>query len=94
VRKTERLDDDAPDPAAVPERDVAKYESARRVRRLVEKLPERQREVVLLRIFEDMSVKETARSMGCREGTVKALLHKATAKLKLSVQIAGLEDER
>jgi RNA polymerase sigma-70 factor (ECF subfamily) len=94
VRKTERLDDDARDPGSVPERDVAKYESARRVRRLVEKLPERQREVVLLRIFEDMSVKETARSMGCREGTVKALLHKATAKLKLSVQIAGLEDER
>ena len=93
VRKTEQLDDEPHDPGSVPERDVAEYESARRVRRLVEKLPERQREVVLLRIFEDMSVKETARSMGCREGTVKALLHKATAKLKLSMQIAGFENE-
>lgn len=93
VRKTEQLDDEVPDPGSVPERDVAKYESARRVRRLVQKLPRRQREVVLLRIFEDLSVKETARSMGCREGTVKALLHKATAKLKLSVQLAGLADE-
>ena len=93
VRKTEQLDDEPQDPGSVPERDVAEYESARRVRRLVEKLPERQREVVLLRIFEDMSVKETARSMGCREGTVKALLHKATAKLKLSMQIAGFENE-
>ena len=94
VRKTEQLDDEPHDPDSVPERDVADYESARRVRRLVEKLPERQREVVLLRIFEDMSVKETAQSMGCREGTVKALLHKATAKLKLSMQIAGLENGR
>ena len=93
VRKTEQLDDEPHDPGSAPESDVAEYESARRVRRLVAKLPERQREVVLLRIFEDMSVKETAQSMGCREGTVKALLHKATAKLKLSMQIAGLEDE-
>lgn len=93
VRRTEPLDDEPQDPESAPERDVSEYESARRVRRLVEKLPERQREVVVLRIFEDMTVKETAQSMGCREGTVKALLHKATAKLKLNAQIAGLENE-
>lgn len=92
VRTTESLDEEPPDPGPVPEHDVAGYESARRVRRLVENLPERQREVVLLRIFEDLSVKETAQSMGCREGTVKALLHKATAKMKLSMQLAGLDD--
>lgn len=94
VRTTEALDDEPLDPGSAPESDVSAYESARRVRRLVEKLPKRQKEVVVLRIFEDMSVKETAQSMGCREGTVKALLHKATAKLKLSMQIAGLEDDR
>ena len=93
VRKTEQLEDEPQDPGSAPERDVAEYESARRVRRLVERLPERQREVVLLRIFEDMSVKETAQSMGCREGTVKALLHKATAKLKIRMQHAGIENE-
>ncbi|MGI9270636.1 MAG: RNA polymerase sigma factor [Woeseiaceae bacterium] len=93
VRPTEPLEDELPDPGPAPERDVAEYESARQVRRVVENLPERQREVVLLRIFEDMSVKETAQSMGCREGTVKALLHKATAKMKLSIQIAGLNHE-
>ena len=93
VRRTEPLDDEPQDPESAPERDVSEFESARRVRRLVEKLPERQREVVVLRIFEDMTVKETAHSMGCREGTVKALLHKATAKLKVSMQIAGIENE-
>ena len=93
VRKTEPLDDEPHDPQSVPEQDVSAYESARRVRRLVQGLPKRQREVVLLRIFEDLSVKETAQSMGCREGTVKALLHKATEKLKLRIQIAGIEDD-
>ena len=93
VRKTEPLDIEPRDPGSGPERDVAALESARRVRRLVEKLPERQREVVLLRIFEDMSVKETAQSMRCREGTVKALLHKATARLNLKLRVEGIEYE-
>lgn len=51
------------------------------VRALVSDLPARQREVVMLRIFEDLSVSETARAMGCREGTVKALLNKARKQL-------------
>lgn len=93
VRKTEPLDEEPQDPESAPEQNVSEYESARRVRRLVAGLPERQREVVVLRIFEDMSVKETALSMGCREGTVKALLHKATEKLKLKMQHAGNDDE-
>jgi len=93
VRTTEPLDDEPPDPESAPEQDVSEYESARSVRRLVAGLPERQREVVVLRIFEDMSVKETAQSMGCREGTVKALLHKATEKLKLRMQHAGIDNE-
>ena len=93
VRKTEPLDDEPQDPASAPERDVSEFESARQVRKMVAGLPERQREVVVLRIFEDMSVKETAQSMGCREGTVKALLHKATEKLKLKMQHAGISNE-
>lgn len=93
AKRTEALEDEPQDPGSAPERRVSDYESAREVRRLVADLPERQREVVLLRIFEDLSVKETAMSMGCREGTVKALLHKATKKLQLKMQIAGLNDE-
>lgn len=93
VRRTEALAEEPQDPDSAPEHDVSQYESARQIRQLVAGLPQRQREVVVLRIFEDMSVKETAQSMGCREGTVKALLHKATAKLKLKMQSAGNNDE-
>ncbi len=45
-------------------------------------LPERQREVLLLRIFEGMSVKDTARTLGCRPGTVKAQLNRALGRLR------------
>lgn len=93
VRKADPLDDEPHDPTSEPEQDVSRYESARRVRSLVATLPERQRDVVVLRVFEDMSVRETAVSMGCREGTVKALLHKATQKLKIRIQSTGIENE-
>lgn len=54
---------------------------AAKIRALVARLPERQRDVILLRIFEELSVEETARAMRCRPGTVKALLHKAVNNL-------------
>jgi len=53
-----------------------------KIRRLVGQLPPRQQEVVMLRIFEDLSVEDTARAMNCRPGTVKALLHKAMNSLR------------
>ena len=89
-RKTESLDDEPVDASGDPGRQVSDYDSAARVRSLVAELPERQREVVLLRIFEDLSVAETAKAMGCREGTVKALLHKAKRRLKLDIETAGI----
>lgn len=82
VRRAEALEQEPADTSNRPERDVAAYERARQVRQLVARLPARQQEVVMLRIFEDLSVGETARLMRCREGTVKALLHKATNNLK------------
>lgn len=52
------------------------------IRQYVQVLTERQREVVMLRIFEDMSVEDTAKVLGCWPGTVKAHLHKAITRLK------------
>lgn len=81
-RRPEALEHEPRETGAGPEGLATRLESARRVRELVAVLPARQREVVVLRIFEDLSVRETARAMGCREGTVKALLHKAMKKLQ------------
>ena len=93
-RRGEALTDEPVDTGGAPERLVANIETARNVRRLVAKLPERQREVVLLRIFEDLSVRDTADAMGCREGTVKALLHRAMGHLKLSFEYSERQKER
>lgn len=92
-RKPEALDYEPVDESSVPESQVTTDESAKKVRQLVTKLPERQQEVVMLRVFEDLSVKETAQAMGCREGTVKALLSKAIANLRQNKHTAGFSDD-
>lgn len=67
------------------------------VRQLTHRLPKRQQEVVLLRIFEGMSVEETAQTLKCSTGTIKANLHKAVNNLRSYVEdmdfLDNLSDE-
>jgi RNA polymerase sigma-70 factor (ECF subfamily) len=49
--------------------------------RLLARLPEDQREVLILRFFHDLSEKEVAELVGCPLGTVKSRMHHALAKL-------------
>ena len=57
-------------------------EHKRRLWQAIDRLPPRQRQVVALRIFEQLSVDQTAEAMGCRPGTVKAMLFKAVRNLR------------
>jgi len=45
-------------------------------------LPDRQREAIVLRYFEDMPLEAVAQSMDCAVGTVKATIHQALRSLK------------
>jgi RNA polymerase sigma factor (sigma-70 family) len=46
------------------------------------RLPFRQRAVIALRFYEDLSEAEIARVLGCRPGTVKSSLHRGLARLR------------
>lgn len=58
------------------------------VREAVSRLPRRQQEVVILRYYEGLSVAETAAVMGCAEGNVKALSHRALRRLEASSHLS------
>ncbi|QXE35717.1 MULTISPECIES: SigE family RNA polymerase sigma factor [Streptomyces] len=59
----------------------------------VRALPVRQRAVVVLRYFEDLSVEDTAATLGCSPGTVKSQSARALSALRaaLPASVAGGE---
>jgi RNA polymerase sigma-70 factor, ECF subfamily len=73
-----------------PEAALERRETAAEVRRLVLALPEAQREALLLRCVEELSLAEIARVLGRSENAVKGLLHraKATVQERLSAEAA------
>lgn len=74
---------DAQRPAEPGPDDAAELvESKARIRSMLAELPERQREAVMLRFFEELSVEEAAQVMQCAAGTVKATIHQALKALK------------
>ncbi|GGM22649.1 DNA-directed RNA polymerase sigma-70 factor [Streptomyces fumigatiscleroticus] len=88
------------DHARLPERAVdaadpfAAVDLERSLSLVVRRLPPRQRAVVVLRYFEQLSVEETAHVMGCRPGTVKSQAAKALATLRAQLTTVPGERER
>ncbi|KOX35294.1 ECF subfamily RNA polymerase sigma-24 subunit [Saccharothrix sp. NRRL B-16348] len=64
------------------------------VRRALASLPAGQRAAVVLRYWEDLSVKETARLLGRTEGTVKSQAAKGLAALRALLGHDVLEEQR
>ena len=56
-------------------------------------LPRRQRAVVVLRYFEDLSEAEIAQTLGCSPGTVKSAASRAMAKLRDDPGIRAQREE-
>ncbi len=72
-----------PDPSRLAEQ----HELARSMRRALLDLPDRERDVVILRMLEQRTTRECAALLGCAEGTVKASLHSALKKLRAPLEV-------
>jgi RNA polymerase sigma-70 factor (sigma-E family) len=58
------------------------------VRQALERLTDRQRTMVVLRYFSDLTTRDIAHVMACAEGTVKATLHRALQGLRVDMEMS------
>ena len=65
-----------------PDEDLQKSETSRRLRKALQGLNERQREVLILSRYQGMKYEEIAKILNCRVGAVKARVFRAVEKLR------------
>jgi RNA polymerase sigma-70 factor (ECF subfamily) len=72
----------APDPAAHGAERLQREQALRRLESALRVLPTRQRQAFELRLWQGFSVEDTARAMGCSQGSVKTHLFRALRSLR------------
>ncbi|NBH08846.1 RNA polymerase sigma factor ShbA, partial [Amycolatopsis sp. SID8362] len=75
--------------AAGPEQRALRFELNERLARLLDVLPAKQREIVVLRIVVGLSAEETAAAVGSTPGAVRVAQHRALGRLR---RLLGDED--
>ena len=85
-RIAEQLSDSPPDSAIADP--AVQHDDRAAVLAAVAALPRKQREVVLLRFWLDLTEAQAAATLGCSVGNVKSQTARALAKLKVSAELA------
>ncbi len=76
---------------AGPEQLAMNADSAARMEALLKVLPEKQREILILRVVVGMSAEETAEAVGSTAGAVRVAQHRALARLKSEIGATGYD---
>jgi RNA polymerase sigma-70 factor (sigma-E family) len=75
----------------IPDRAVAEHagdsDLQDKLRRAINRLPQRMRAAVILRYYEDMTEAEVADALGVSLGTVKSTVSRAVAKLRIDAEL-------
>lgn len=74
------------DNAATPQEAKQQRQTYTRLAQALRTLPARQREAFTLRVLEELDVADTARAMGCSEGSVKTHLSRAREALRKQLE--------
>jgi RNA polymerase sigma-70 factor (sigma-E family) len=77
--------------AAEPRADESAHNADRRdeLWQDLQRLPSRQRTAIVLRIYEDLPERRVAEILGCRPGTVRSLVSRGLAELRIHVRSDG-----
>lgn len=74
---------------AGPEEMALEADSVTRMNELLKVLPDKQREILILRVVVGLSAEETATAVGTSAGAVRVAQHRALARLKSEIVAAG-----
>ncbi len=77
------------DTGPLPDGGVLRRETGEQLRSALERLPQRQRAVVVLRHYQDLSLQEIAETLDISLGTVKSSLHRALQRLRVGLAGGG-----
>jgi RNA polymerase sigma-70 factor, ECF subfamily len=72
-----------------PEQAAIEADSVTRMSKLLDVLPDKQREILILRVVVGLSAEETAEAVGSTAGAVRVAQHRALARLKTAIIAAG-----
>jgi RNA polymerase sigma-70 factor, ECF subfamily len=84
---------DVVETAAGPEQRALREELSAQLRELLDELPEKQREILLLRIVVGLSAEETAEIVGASPGAVRVAQHRALGRLRKSAPWTLVTDQ-